>query len=212
MTRHLRMLPAVALLLLFAVPASADNEWSPRVLIAPFYGYRFGGSVHDFYTDTDYNLKGTKAYGGSIALNLRPGVWAEVIYDHQPTRIEINSLYYGIPDLEMNVDEWLAAGYRDIVTGSDTVTPFVGAVAGLTHFSSPEGLFASNDRFALGMDLGARYLPPDSHLGLRIDGRLYATFVDGGSTFYVGPGGLGIGYQGTSVVQGEVAGGVVFAF
>jgi hypothetical protein len=181
-------------------------------MVSPFYGYRFGGSIHDFYTETDYNLHGTKAYGGSIAVSVRPGVWAEFTYDHQATRAEINALYYGFPELEMNVDEWLAAGTRDIVTGSDTVTPFIGGMFGLTHLSSPDGLFASSDRFALGMDLGARFLPPNSHVGVRVDGRLYATFVDGGSTFYVGPSGAGLGYEGTSVVQGEFTGGVVLGF
>ena len=210
MIRH--WLLAGALLLLCVVPARADEDRSPRVMIAPFYGWRFGGTVHDFYSDTDYDLDATQAYGGSVGAYLKPGVWGEIVYDHQATSIRVSSPYYGLPDLAIDVDEWLVAGYHDVVTGSDTVTPYVGAIAGLTHFHSPDGLYPGKDRFALGMDLGARYLPPESHLGVRVDGRLYATFVKDGSTFYVGPGGAGIGFQGTSILQGEVAGGVVFAF
>src|SRR6185369_14787494 len=55
--------------------------------ISPFYGYRFGGEVEDFFTGTKYSFEDAPAYG--LFLDYAPeGIGRlEVLWSHQDSSI-----------------------------------------------------------------------------------------------------------------------------
>ena len=59
-------------------------------------------------------------------------------------------------------------GLRQDFTHDEMVTPFALGLAGLTYARGESG--TSSSRFALGFGGGVRIMPPDGHIGLRLDG------------------------------------------
>jgi hypothetical protein len=60
------------------------------------------------------------------------------------------------------------------------------------------------------LGLGAKYFASE-RVGLRVQGRLYATFLDSGGGVFCGFGGCSLGLFGTGVIQGDFSGGVTIA-
>ena len=72
----------------------------------------------------------------------------------------------------MSVNHWQAGGLQEF--GPGRVRPFLNATVGLTRYAA-EG--DNEIRFALGVGSGVKLFPSD-HLGLRLSGQIFATFVD----------------------------------
>ena len=73
----------------------------------------------------------------------------------------------------LSVDHWHAGGTQEF--GAGAVRPFLIGTSGLTRFGAPGD---SELRFSMAAGGGVK-LMPTRHLGLRLDGRVYAVFVDG---------------------------------
>jgi hypothetical protein len=87
--------------------------------------------------------------------------------------------------------------------------PFYGGTLGLTRFG---GSGDSEVRFSLAGGGGVK-LMPSRHLGMRLDGRVYAVFVDGDATTGVcTPGVCVIGLDVSVVWQAEFTAGLVVSF
>jgi hypothetical protein len=152
---------------LCATPAHAQG-----IEVAPFVGYRFGGDFFELVTGRAVDVDGAPAIGLSFDVPLPDGLHIEGLFTHQNAHL-VNTTFAGEP-LQWNVavDHWLGGAIQELSTAR--VRPFVSGLVGLTRFGVP-----SDDewRFVAGGGGGVKLLPT-RRLGIRLDGRLFATFVD----------------------------------
>jgi hypothetical protein len=105
------------------------------------------------------------------------------------------------------VDHWLAGGRQEFGTGR--ARPFLSGLLGLTRY----GAAGDNEvRFAVSC-AGGVTMPLDRGLGLRVDGRVFTTFVDAEARASAcGPGVCLVRVHVEAVWQIEFTAGLVVAF
>jgi hypothetical protein len=187
-----------------ALPGIATAQ---AVQVAPFGGYRFGGDLYEEVTATELDVDGAPSYGGILDVFVGPGLSMTFIYSHQEADIDVPG-HGGVPvRVSLAVDHWHAGGTQEF--GKGAVRPFYSGTLGLTRFG---GSGDSEVRFSLAGGGGVR-LMPSCHLGARLDGRVYAVFVDGAATTGIcTPGICFIGLDVSVLWQAEFTAGVVVSF
>jgi hypothetical protein len=183
---------AVGILVLFlSVPATAQS-----VEIAPAGGYRFGGDLFEVATNRAIDLDGARVVGGTVNINLEDGLSIEGLFTRQEARVA-----------RIVVDQWLAGGRQEF--GNGRARPFLSGLLGLTRYGV-EG--DTEVRFAVGCAGGVK-LALERRLGLRLDARVFTTFVDvDARAAACGPGICVVAVDANVVWQIEFAAGLVVAF
>lgn len=196
------MLSAVVLLL--AVPGFAQ-----QVDVTPVGGFRVGGSMEDYNSGGDFDIKDDWAFGGMIDVSIPGGRAVELVYSHQGTELEAKGVFPGAPvTAPLDVDLW-QVGVLQNKELTPALTGYVVGSLGLTHFAFPSD---SESRFSIGFGGGVKAFL-NRTVGFRADGRGYVTFVDT-DNFYAtgGGGGATISFSSDLLLQAEFLGGVVFRF
>lgn len=185
----------VALLALCALPmVTVPLAAQSGVEIAPFVGYRVGGSLENSQTRATYGIKEALSYGASLEAGREASrIW--LLYSRQET--DIDTLGATVP---ITLQEFMVGGSRDM-TAKGTARPFVVGSLGLTSASTNGG--RSISKFALGAGLGLK-TPPNSRLVLRGEVRGFATFVgDQAAVGSCGGAGCAIAFTSSVLFQGE---------
>jgi hypothetical protein len=167
-----RLAVALAAVLLGAAPGAASAQ---TVQVAPFGGVRFGNDLYEVYTGTSVDLDGAPSFGVTVDAFVREGTSVSFLYSRQEAHLQgVRSPYSTVDFGTLSVEHWHVGGTQELDGGS--VRPFLAGTAGLTRFGSRHD---SETRFSLAGGAGVKLMPSD-HIGARLDGRLYAVFVDGG--------------------------------
>jgi hypothetical protein len=178
------------------------------VQVAPFGGYRFGGDLYEEITETPLDIDGAPCVGAALGVFVDRGLSVTFIYSHQEARVEVPLTGGATERVRLSIDQYHLGGTQE-VGGSGSVRPFLLGTLGLARFG---GGGDSEVRFSLGGGGGVKLLP-SRHLGLRLDGRVYAVFVDGqGTGGFCAPGVCLIGLDVSVVWQAEFTAGLVVAF
>ncbi len=200
-----------ALILVFAAtcflgrvaPSSAQI-----VEIAPFGGYRFGGDFFELVTNQPIDLDGAPSIGVAINVPLRDGLFVEGIFSHQDAEFTVPASAFG-PGTRWRivVEHWLAGGLQEF--GSGKARPFLSGLFGLTRYAGQDD---NEIRFTVGAAGGVK-LFPTRRIGARLDGRVFATFVDvEGRTIACSPGVCLAAFSADVVWQTEFTAGLVVVF
>jgi hypothetical protein len=193
-----------ATLLLALLPANASPQ---TVQVAPFGGYRFGGDLYEDITGTALDIDGAPSLGVAVDVFVDRGLSFTFIYSHQEADIDVPAPGRNPQRVSLAIDHWHGGGTQEF--GHGAVRPFYGGSLGLTRFGGSED---SEVRFSLAGGGGVK-LMPSRHLGARLDGRVYAVFVDGAATTGVcTPGVCFIGLDVSVVWQAEFTAGLVVSF
>ena len=166
--RLFRALTAAACLLGTAAVASAQS-----VEVAPFTGYRFGGGFFEFVTRYPVDLDGAQSLGAALDVPFSNGFQLEGLFTHQQAQVLVPAPAFGpVARWQISVDHWQAGGLQEF--GRGRLVPFLTGTLGLTRFAAADD---SEIRFTAGAGGGVK-LFPSRHVGVRFDGRVFATFVD----------------------------------
>jgi len=146
------------------------------VEIAPFGGYRFGGDFFELLAARPVDLDGAISLGVAVDIPFTEETQFEAIF----TRERATILLAAAPALSTTstVDHWLAGGLTEL--GNGRVRPFLTGLVGLTRYA---GETDSELRFAVSAGGGVK-LFPQSHIGLRLDGRAFTTIIDANARAY----------------------------
>lgn len=204
------ILSTVSALLILTVPAWAQH----RAEVTPFVGYVFGNSVNTGIGKV--GIAGDMNYGVIVDVNVRPGGQLELSYARQDTRFTLEpftGVKRDLTDVAVNYFQIGGLGYVD----QGQAQPFASFTLGATWYDPKENsindgegrVIQINDewRFSMILALGAKYFVGE-RVGLRVQGRLYATFLDSGGGVFCGFGGCSLGLFGAGVIQGDFSGGV----
>jgi hypothetical protein len=194
----------LALLLILVAPAPAAAQ---TFEISPFGGYRFGGDLFEAAVNQFLDTDGGPVAGAVVNVGMWNGLSFEALASHQWADVDFRPHGFDPPvRVRAVVNQFLAGGRQDF--GNRNVRPFMTGLVGLTHYG------ANGDdevRFALSGGGGVR-VGADHHVQLRMEGRVYTTFVDVFVDSAVCGGGC-VGFVHVNVAwQAEFTAGVVFAF
>jgi len=198
---------AVSGLLLGLVSIAAPSSLRAQTLeVAPFGGYRFGGDLYEVYTGTPLDIDGGPTVGGLFDVFLEPGLSVTFLYAHQQAGIQGEVRPgVGVTWPTLSVDHWHVGGTQAFGTGK--VQPLLTGTLGLTRFGSNGD---SEVRFSMAAGGGVK-LMPTRHVGVRLDGRVYAVIADAATVGVCAQRCL-IGVDASIVWQAEFTAGLVFAF
>ena len=205
-----RPLTQAALVTIFAMFALLPSRAASAqtVQIAPLGGYRFGGDLFELATNRQVDVDGAPVLGGTINIALGDGLSVEGLISHQDARVAVSEgASRPLTNVHVVVDQWLAGGRQEF--GNGRARPFLSGLLGLTRY----GTEGDNEvRFAVSA-AGGVMVDLDRRLGLRFDGRVFSTFVDGnGRVGACAPGICVIAVDVDVVWQAEFSAGVVVAF
>jgi hypothetical protein len=166
----------IALVIALLGPASSASAQSFEV--SPFYGYRFGGSFVELYTAQPFDLDGAPATGVAFDVRLYDDDTFQIegLFTHQAADV----LLAAGPDRpatrwRVSADHWLAGGLQEF-SSAGRVRAFTTGMAGLTRYAAQGD---SEYRFTVSAGVGVKMFPA-RRVGIRLDGRVLTTFIDGG--------------------------------
>jgi len=164
---------AATVLGVFAAPLSAQT-----IEIAPFGGFRVGGALVDTINGRPVDVDGAPAVGLIVDVPLASGMQIEGAFSHQRAGVSVADASVGAASaMHVSVDHWQAGGLQEFGEWP-RARPFLTGVLGLTRY----GVGGDNEiRFTTGAGGGVK-LFPSPHVGVRLEGRVFATFVDAAGT------------------------------
>jgi hypothetical protein len=179
--------------------------------LTPFYGYRFGGDFVEQYGARPLDFDGAPATG--IVFDARlydfDEVQVEGLFTHQAATVLV-ARAPGQPPTEWRVsaDHWLVGGLGEF-SGGGPLRGFTTGMLGLTRYAA-EG--NSEYRFTVSAGGGVKIFA-DRRVGVRLDGRVFATFVDGGgNAIACTPGVCLVGLRVSVAWQADFTAGVTIRF
>jgi hypothetical protein len=165
----------VGTIVLTVLFAGASPLRAQVVEVAPFGGYRFGGDLFEVVAGRALDIDIAPAVGVVFDVPLSNGAQFEALVSHQEAGVWLPTI--GPPvRLRITVDHWQAGGLQEF--GTERVRPFMTGTLGLTRYAAEAD---SETRLSFGAGGGMK-LFPTSHVGVRLDGRVFATLLDADGT------------------------------
>ena len=174
MVRHSasRVIGSTVIVVVVLVLAPGTRASAQTIEVMPFAGYRFGGDFFEIATGRPVDADGAPAAGAVVNVALGGGLYVEGLFTGQRARFTTTDLTGEPVQWRVSVDHWQAGGLQEL--RQHRVRPFLTGVVGLTRYA----IEGDNEvRFAVGGGGGVK-LFPSPRLGVRLDGRLFATFAD----------------------------------
>ena len=166
------------------------------VEVTPFIGYRTG---NDFLgTSTGGNLD----HSGASSL----GVVVDVLFGPPTDGIKVEGIFSRQRVQFVDVDHAQVGGIYELSDGR--ARPFLAALVGFTRYASPAD---TQFRLCLGGGAGVK-LFATPHIGLRVDGRVYSTFVDTAVVGLCGGNGCAFAFRVSPAWQFDATAGIIVAF
>jgi hypothetical protein len=192
------------LLLLASVQPAGAQDFE----ITPFAGYRFGGDFFELISGQRLDVDGAPALGVIVDIPTSPGSQFEAMYTRQHAHVLVPNFPIGPPSRwPMTVEHYQAGGLHEFDRGG--VRRFLTGALGLTRY----GTTGDNEvRFSFAAGGGVKLLPA-ANIGLRLESRIFTTFVDAsGQAIACGPGTCLIAFHADVLWQIEFTAGMVIRF
>ena len=187
-----------------SIPASAQP-----VEIAPVGGYRFGGGFFEQVTQQQVDLDGAPVFGIVVNVPLHDGLFVEAFASHQQGSVTVpESATAPSTRWRIDVDHFQVGGLQEFFDRRRT-RPFLTGLLGLTRYAAD----GDNEiRFTASAGGGVKLMPVP-RFGLRLDGRLFATFVEvEGRAIACSPGICLVAFNANIVWQAEFTAALVVGF
>lgn len=197
--------------LLMSVPAQAG-----QFEVTPFAGYTGGGNFTNAATGQSLSLDETASYG--ILLGFRqapdpkqPGTsWIELYLSRQQTQLRAGQgLFGGNPVLDLDIEYYHLGGTYGQAEGK--VQPFVAGGFGATRMVPQQYGLSAETQFSLNLGGGVKWYLTE-RVGLRFEGRWFATLVSSSGGIFCSNGACLVTVQGDAFTQFTANAGLILAF
>ena len=204
------MTRGVPVLVCLVVLGGAPHAVAQTFELAPFVGYRVGGDFYEVAIGQPVDTDGAVSVGLLADLRLRqfdPGFTLTALFTRQQPLVEVRPTFFDPPvAARVTVDHLQVGATQEFRSGR--ARPFLVGLLGLTHYGLPHD---SEVRFSLSGGGGVKLFAAP-WIGVRLDGRVYATFDALGARGVCGGYGCLLGIDASVFWQGEATAGVIFAF
>jgi hypothetical protein len=176
--------------------------------VTPIGGYRFGGDFFEIVTNQPVDLDGAPAVGVVVNVAGSEGLQFEAAFSHQLAKVSTATRPLEPPALwRISVDHWQVGGLQEFRHGR--MRPFLTGILGLTRYAADAD---AEIRFLTAAGGGIKLFPA-RHVGLRLESRVFATFVDADNAFLACAGGTCLFAVHTDIVwQAEFTAGLILRF
>lgn len=204
----------VLLAFLLPLPSWAqDSEPALRFEIAPIAAYRFGGSFNEKGGDGKISLRDSETVGLALNVKANPNGQYEFIYARQSTDADTLGFFVNDPVIDLDV-EYFQIGGTYLFDG-DATRPFVALGVGVSRFDPALADTGTESYFSASLGGGVQ-LAANKRLGVRLEARVFTTFVDSDSAFFcssdAGSGSCLVEVDARTLTQWEARAGLVFRF
>jgi hypothetical protein len=188
--------------------ACAADARAQSVEVMPFGGYRFGGDFFELVTGRPVDTDGAPAVGVVVDVPLSEGLQVEGLFTRQRAHVPgLANSVGSVSRSRVTVDHWQAGGLQEFRAGQ--VRPFLTGLLGLTHYAAESD---NEVRFTVGAGGGVKLFPVP-HIGVRLESRLFATFIDAEGRFGAcTPGTCIVAIRADVVWQTEFTAGLIVRF
>lgn len=179
------------------------------------YGYRFGGSVDVYYNGRygEVKFEDSESFSLDLTYKIREDFGVSAQWWGQNTSLD----YFGYSESELEGLGDIMISY--ILVGPvyekrvNNVTPFGNIGVGAAIFDPSRAEFATESRFAVGLNGGVK-IDLSHRLGLQLRGGILMPMQFGGGGLFcgIGTGGSGCSVNvgaSTTILQGDISGGVI---
>lgn len=202
----------VTFLLLFTVTSTA---FAQRVELTAMGGYQYWGAYKysSYYNGANYGgklaLGDGPCYGGILGFEVRDNVFAELVYNHQDSRL-VDKPSHGYENTLTNVGvNYFQLNGTHTVSVNDKVEPYATLGLGAVLFDPTENKYSSLWKFSMNFGAGIKYFISDK-VGLRLGAGFWAPIQGAGIGVGVGTGGAYAGASTyTTIIQMNVAAGLI---
>jgi hypothetical protein len=203
----MRLAGSILILVLLSPTAHAQT-----VELTPFGGYRFGGSFDVIDDRGALEVKEAAAFGATLGFRVDENGELEASYSRQDSRLRVDGFFTSRPLFDLAVETYQLGGNYLFRDEGVRVRPYLGVGLGVTRFvPEPENL-ESETRFSASLAVGVKIYLGD-HFGLRFETRGFFTVLESDSTVFCDSlSGCFVRTSGSELSQGEVRGGLIFAF
>jgi hypothetical protein len=180
--------------------------WAQGIEVAPFGGFRVGGGFFETRTGEPLDPGAAPALGAIVDVPLSPDLQFEAAFSHQRADLFVANAAGGpLLRWRVSVEHFQAGGLQEFGP-HPRVRPFLTGVLGLTRYATA----GDNEiRFLAGAGGGVK-LFPSTRVGVRLDGRVFATLIDAdGTGLACGSGGCLIALHVNMAWQTEFSAGLV---
>lgn len=179
--------------------------------ITPTYAYQFGGKIN--YGSEQVRFTDSDNYGISATYVLPNGIGIGFEYIRQSTTFTHDLRGQKIGYGDVNNDWYQLVGTKNILNKGNIV-PYAGLGVGAANFN-PNSVtsiysYSSELKFAFTVQGGVKLFISD-HIGLKLHAHMFVPIQWAGFGFSAGTGGSGAGISaGSSFIQGDIGGGIIF--
>ena len=194
----------IVLAVALCLGTSTADAQRRKAEISVLGGWQFGGSLN-IYQAGSISIKDALAVTGVVDINIQRGGQLELMYDWQGTQVNLGGAK--LFDADLHYFQIGGLGYVD----KGKLEPFGVATLGLTYINPKDSEFNGETRFSFTLGAGAKVFPTE-RIGLRFEGRLLMTVIDGAVGLGCGGAGCSGGFWGWGMAQGVVSAGLILAF
>ncbi|MGI9236844.1 MAG: outer membrane beta-barrel protein [Woeseiaceae bacterium] len=204
----------IVALLPFCGPSPAAAQEKPlKFELTPYAAYRLGGSFDEKDGSGRIDINDSNAYGIMFNILANYNGQYELIYARQSTDADTRGFLTGDPTVDLDI-EYLQFGGTYLFDG-EKARPFVAMTFGMSRFEP--GLDGTDaETFFSASFGGGVVLNANERLGLRLEARVFSTFVDDNTDIFCssigGAGACLIEIDGRLLNQWEARAGLVFRF
>ena len=196
----------------YTVPAAAQDT-NFKFELTPFAGYRIGGSFDEEEGDGEVELNDSDAQGIIFNIKAKHNGQYEVLYARQSTDARTEGFLADDPTIDLDVEHFHFGG--TYLFDGDNTRPFIALTIGVSQFDP--GITDSNSESFFSVSFGGGVqLNATKRLGVRLEARVFTTFVEDDSRIFCGSGGGGgtclVHVEGRTLSQWEARAGLVFRF
>ena len=206
-------LATCAIALMYIPTPSAAQDKPFKFEVTPFAGYRMGGSFSEKDGDGRVELNDSDSQGIMLNIKANPKGQYELLYARQNTDARTEGFLAGDPTIEMDV-EYFHFGGTYLFDGENT-RPFIALTIGMSLFD-PQLLDTGSESFFSASLGGGVQLNASKRFGVRLEARVFTTFVDNDSNIFCssngGSGACLIEVDARTFTQWEARAGLVFRF
>jgi len=199
---------------LFAIPfllcasRSAEGQTGDRIEVTAFGGYRFGGEFYEIASGRPVDSDGAPSFGVVVNIPFPRETQIETLITHQQARFTLPAAEGAAETrFRVTVDHYQVGGLTEL--GSGRARSFLTGLLGLTRYESAGD---HEVRFSGSVGGGVK-LFPKPRVGVRLEGRVFATLVDADADALVCGTGICLGSIDAWIVwQAEFVTGLVIRF
>ncbi len=188
-----------------------SDLFAQHIELIPFGGWQFPAGVDAYYgyQSARFRIKGAGNYGLGLHFAM-PDRFVTISASFSNMSSELTYKSPSNPEKtfsDASQEYWMFGILKEVPKGS--VSPYGGFIMGWTTLRPEDPDYQNITKFTVGLEGGVKYFF-NERVGILIHGRLLLPLQWSGGGFYVGTGGSGVTFgAGTSIIQGDIGGGLV---